>query len=156
MVVLGLTGFVLFAVSAAVLAVPQTTNILDTVLSAAWQSLGTKQKTDIQDRFNCCGFDNKSSLFIHDDMDDQCLHEQLGHPFCNTTFLMKVSLNVCLCCRWIEYPQVDLATCMQLFHSCYSVHVHVSGVTLSWCTCITLFNIILVHIVHVLVVSTSP
>ena len=90
MVVLGLTGFVLFAVSAAVLALPKTTNVLDTVLNAAWKSLDIKQKTDIQDRFNCCGFENDSVLLIHT-QDNDCIG---GHPLCNTTFLVDVSLIV--------------------------------------------------------------
>ena len=95
MVVLGLTGFVLFAVSAAVLALPQTTNVLDTVLRAAWKSLDTKQKTDIQDRFNCCGFENEndSMPLIDTGVDTPC-HKPVGHPLCNTSFLMKVSVSV--------------------------------------------------------------
>lgn len=95
MVVLGLTGFVLFAVSAAVLALPQTTNVLDTVLRAAWKSLDIKQKMDIQDRFNCCGFENDSVPLIDPDNDTQCHpRKPVGHPLCNTPFLMKVSLSV--------------------------------------------------------------
>ena len=92
MVVLGLTGFVLFAVSAAVLALPQTTNVLDTVLRAAWKSLNIKQKNDIQDRFNCCGFENEndSVLLIDTGADTQC-RNSIGHPFCNTTVSSSVS-----------------------------------------------------------------
>ena len=91
MVVLGLTGFVLFAVSAAVLALPQTTNVLDTVLRAAWKSLDIKQKTDIQDRFNCCGFENDSVLLIDDP--NQCSERIAeGHPLCNTTKIVSLSV----------------------------------------------------------------
>lgn len=87
MVVLGLTGFVLFAVSAAVLAVPQTTNLLDSIIKAAWQSRSTEQKADIQDRFNCCGYDHNTTLLIIPD-GGSC---PMGHPLCNTTVLNEVS-----------------------------------------------------------------
>lgn len=87
MVVLGLTGFVLFAVSAATLAIPQTTKLLETFLGAAWKSLSVQQKTDIQDKFNCCGFNENSRSLIHSDM-PRCF---MGHPTCNTTFLRDVS-----------------------------------------------------------------
>lgn len=88
MVVLGLTGFVLFAVSAATLALPQTTNLLETFLGAAWKSLNVQRKTEIQDRFNCCGFNNEWRLLIDNDM----VSCREGHPICNTTFLGDVSM----------------------------------------------------------------
>ena len=88
MVVLGLTGFILFAVSAATLALPQTTNLLESFLGAAWKSLSVQRKTEIQDRFNCCGFNKEWRLLI--DNDTVRCHE--GHPTCGTAFLGKVSM----------------------------------------------------------------
>ena len=89
MVVLGLTGFVLFAVSAATLAIPQTTNLLKTFLGASWKSLSVQQKTEIQDKFNCCGFEKEWRLLIDNDT-VRCLE---GHPTCDTASLTAVSIS---------------------------------------------------------------
>jgi hypothetical protein len=44
---------------------------------------------DIQDRFNCCGFENDTVLLI--DTDECPKREHAGHPLCNIT---TVSLSV--------------------------------------------------------------
>ena len=56
MIVLGLTGFLLFALSAATLAVPKS--LLKTFFKNVWDhGLSLNQRELIQDSFNCCGFD---------------------------------------------------------------------------------------------------
>ena len=110
MVVLGLTGFVLFAVSAATLALPRTTNLLETFLGAAWKSLSVQRKTDIQDRFNCCGFNKEWRLFI--DNDTVRCHE--GHPTCDTPFLKEVSTHV-----YMVYQNLDTDGKVNRFSSKY-------------------------------------
>ncbi|CAI8054713.1 Tetraspanin-31 [Geodia barretti] len=90
MVSLGLSGIVLFAVSVAALAAPDSyqTSFFDTT----WRRLGSRDKQSIQDHFDCCGFNNESRHIIYNSPDDDgcdtgCNH--IAHPFCNTSALTK-------------------------------------------------------------------
>ena len=85
MIVLGLSGFVLFAVSAAALAAPE--KFLESIFENVWYShLNPHQRTLIQENLNCCGFKE----VINDTLpaEDDCKSFQ---PFCNTTVLEDVS-----------------------------------------------------------------
>ena len=86
MVILGLTGVVLFSVSVAALAIPK--NLREKVFKSAWESLSDKRKVHLQDSLDCCGFDTNSSSLFDRYGNSSCT---LGHPLCNTTVLLKVS-----------------------------------------------------------------
>lgn len=83
MVLLGLSGMALFVVSVIALSVPrqfQKEFFMDT-----WEGFDDTQKTYVQDRLNCCGFDNEHSDLVG----EGC---KRGHPYCNTTELEKVRM----------------------------------------------------------------
>ena len=95
MIVLGLTGFVLFAVSAATLAAPKTW--LTSVFRTVWAGMDVKQRTRIQDNLNCCGFENVTSnsdvslsMSFSGGVNEEKKCEEY-HPLCNTSTLIKVS-----------------------------------------------------------------
>ena len=89
MIVLGLTGFVLFAVSAATLAAPE--KFLDDIFERVWyDTLDAQYRTRIQENLNCCGFKNVTGL-------DDSAHSADANckdfkPFCSTTSLKYVSV----------------------------------------------------------------
>jgi len=85
MILLGISGILLFGVSAGALALPQ--NIQQATFRATWGSLTLRQKMDIQDSLNCCGFNDPDRNVVDGGQDD-C---DYGHPLCNTTALLDVS-----------------------------------------------------------------
>lgn len=80
MILLGLSGIMLFAVSVAALAVPQ--KFQEDVFRPVWRRFGDDLKTTLQNHLDCCGFDEGSAGEVN------C---SIGHPFCNTSVLLKVS-----------------------------------------------------------------
>jgi tetraspanin-13/31 len=84
MVLLGVSGIVLFSVSVAALAAPD--NYQEDFFTRVWKGLSCHDKTSVQNDFNCCGFDNRSRNIISDGKcEDEC--DQIGHPSCNTSTL---------------------------------------------------------------------
>ena len=79
MILLGVSGMVLFAVSVAALAVSK--NVQQSLFQKVWISLDDAKKSTIQDQLDCCGFDNNTNDLIN------C---SAGHPPCNTKILIKV------------------------------------------------------------------
>ena len=80
MVLLGLSGLALFAVSVTALVVPK--NWQDTLFLDSWKSFSDSQKSNIQDNLDCCGFNEDTRLSLNCDV---------GHPACNdSTILLKV------------------------------------------------------------------
>ena len=97
MVVLGLTGFVLFAVSAATLAAPE--KFLDDIFEHVWyNALDANQRTHIQENLDCCGFRNWTSVANSPDSDDIDCKD--FNSFCNTTSLKSVSVVQFCVCAW--------------------------------------------------------
>lgn len=76
MVLLGISGVSLFAVSVAALSVPS--EFQADIFTKAWAGLTSDKKATIQDQLGCCGFNI-------DDRDVLMCEE--GHPLCNTTAL---------------------------------------------------------------------
>ncbi len=89
MILLGISGITLFAVSAATLALHQ--EFQEDSFKSAWTSLSLKDKTEVQNSLNCCGFDKTYRKFLDINGTKEC---SIGHPFCNTTSLRDVS-----CCN---------------------------------------------------------
>lgn len=81
MVLLGLCGIVLFSVSIAALAFPDSLG--SNVFSITWKNFDVNRRSTLQDMLNCCGFNStkRNASFLCDHM--------YGHPPCNTTALTK-------------------------------------------------------------------
>ena len=91
MIILGLCGVTLFAVSVAALAIPKDLQI--TLFRKTWESLNPQQKTDIQNSLDCCGFNKVSRQVLLNGTG--C---EVGHPSCGTAILFEVLnsfVNVC-------------------------------------------------------------
>jgi len=84
MIVLGLSGVILFAVSVAALAAPKSWQ--DDFFQAAWMGLSFNDKEVIQSKLNCCGF-NRDTRYIYttEDPSDGGECDAEGHPRCNST-----------------------------------------------------------------------
>lgn len=91
MILMGISGVTLFAVSIATLALDLEDTQIN-VFSNAWNGLSAHDKTAIQNSLNCCGFsdDLDDRNFVFNESDSGC---RSGHPFCNTTTLIGVCLD---------------------------------------------------------------
>ncbi len=89
MILLGISGVTLFAVSAATLAFHE--DFQTPAFRSSWKSLTVREKTDVQNSLNCCGFDNITRNILHNGT-EAC---NVGHPFCNTTTLLNVDVSYC-------------------------------------------------------------
>ena len=87
MILLGLCGVTLFAVSVAALAAPQEYQLYPFEL--AWKQLSVKEKTEVQESLNCCGLEHSWRHIV--DNDNGSLPEcTVGHPLCATRTLIEV------------------------------------------------------------------
>lgn len=87
MVFLGLSGVLLFALSVAALAVPDS--YTSSVFGTAWKSLSYDYKSYIQNSLDCCGFseDDQFNIQLASESAKFCSE---GHPRCNSTNLLEV------------------------------------------------------------------
>ncbi len=85
MILLGLSGIALFAVSVAALSIPR--QFREDIFKNTWSSLSLEKKTLIQEQLDCCGFEEDSRRAVDPGNTTECTY---GHPFCNTTVLLKV------------------------------------------------------------------
>ena len=83
MLLLSISGVVMFAVSVAALALADSQ--VDGLLRSQWTSLDSRQKSYLQDHLNCCGFDNNTTSMSTGPW---------GHPPCNTTTLTQPDVSV--------------------------------------------------------------
>ena len=90
MILLGLCGVTLFAVSVAALAAPQ--EYQQYPFQLAWQSLSLREKTEVQESLNCCGLETEWRNVVDNGSLTEC---NIGHPLCATTTLIEV----CCCSR---------------------------------------------------------
>ncbi len=89
MILLGMSGVTLFAVSAGTLAFHQ--DFQESAFRNSWESLTVREKTDVQNSLNCCGFDELTKNRLSNGT-EEC---NAGHPFCNTTTLLAVNVSYC-------------------------------------------------------------
>lgn len=117
MISLAISGAVLFSVSVAALAAPDTYRTK--FFENTWKGLSVHDKQVslvlncsshlhfgslslqyIQDHFECCGFSNSSrNIILNMYSDDDTKHcskdcDRIGHPFCNTSALTKSDVSI--------------------------------------------------------------
>ena len=94
MLLLSISGVVMFSVSVAALALADSQ--VDTLLKSQWTSLDSEDKSYLQDQLNCCGFDKNTTGKSTG---------AWGHPPCNTTTLTRphVSVLSVLKIMWMFY-----------------------------------------------------
>ena len=85
MILLGLCGVTLFGVAVAALAAPQ--EYQQYPFEIAWRSLSVKEKTEMQESLNCCGFEHLRRHIVDDGSLPEC---NVGHPLCATRTLIEV------------------------------------------------------------------
>lgn len=111
MIILALSGIVMFSVSVAALALPRSYQ--ESFFLNTWKGLGDGDKSLVQDRLDCCGFDNVSRHITSDKdhPEDREVCRAAGHPSCNTSVLTRHDR----CCSKPEYKPLpnDPNNCTQ-------------------------------------------
>lgn len=80
MILLGLSGVALFAVSVAALSVPK--QFQSEIFFTVWKKLSDDSKANIQNQLDCCGFNEGNLVNCHE-----------GHPLCNSSVLMNSDVS---------------------------------------------------------------